>query len=272
MNTHNISGKGQEAVRADAFEEFIVQAKPHVLRNIGELCPRLDALSQWIAPDDFLGLLGCTLVEDTYTELLAWALWPPQQPQVALAAQRAWLKALGFHVEIHAAARPHTQFGTADGIPDLVLDYRPEKFLVVVEAKTVTEEHCSPSGEMQTISYPAAVRSQLGLPSDYPTAMVFLTTTGTAATSPDAINTTYVDLVMTLALALPLEDIPPNLRHNYFLLFTHLLTHATPDGTNAAKGIVILKDLLESGSDEETLIAHLRDVKPALDVLAVGET
>lgn len=266
-----------ELKRIPDFNSFLTAARPlvvgHVQQEIAVLRPQIDCICQWLVPDDLLALAGLSRVEDAYTELLAWALCSPKQENVALICQRAWLKTLGIVETIQAAVCPQTQLITADGRPDLILDYRDDGFVVAVEAKTGSDEHETPGGGMQSVTYPDAVRSALNLPPGFPVRMVFLTPSGTAAENPQAINTTYAQFVLALALSLPLNCLPPHLRWSYSMLFTHMLGNAAPEG-NAASGIQALKRLSDAGTpaSEADVLDKLTGIKPGLTALRGVQT
>ena len=176
------------------FRSFVEAARPLLLETIrdqlGVIQEALQCLRPWLLEDrfDLLRVARLTGAEDPYTELLAWAIDPATDSAIGAACQRDWLASLGITEAMGlGAARPMTQFATDDGIPDMVLNY-PD-LLVVVEAKTGTAEHATPlSGEMQTHSYPAAVRRRIGRPSDFSTTTVFLTLDGSEATNGEAIR------------------------------------------------------------------------------------
>lgn len=74
-------------------------------------------------------------------------------------------------------------------------------FTVVVEAKTGSEEHPPPSGELQTLAYPEAVRYRLNLHPDHQLYIVFLTPERRPAANPKAILTTYYEFATRSSLS-----------------------------------------------------------------------
>ena len=176
------------------FESFIAQAKPIVVQQIPATLradrPQLANLCRWVVPQscDILAVAGRSGHEDRYTNLIAWMLWPEGKPELALRCQKAWLKSLGHHkiaMQMKKGIKPVRQFVTKNGRPDMVMHFQQPDFILIVEAKTDTEEHETPMNDRQTQTYPASVREKLGLPKNHPGAMVFLTRDGR-----DAVNST----------------------------------------------------------------------------------
>jgi hypothetical protein len=272
--------KHQQGVTFQRFKEFIANAKPVV---VGELVPKLAALRprikcvcDWLVPDDLLAVAGLSYVENAYIELLSWALRPRGQDDIALVCQKAWLSSLRISEAsaIQEPCDPQTQVTTKEGRPDLVLDYRQAGLVVVVEAKTGSDEHETTSGEKQTVTYPQAVRTRLGLPDTCVVKMVFLTPSGTSAENPSATNTTYAQFVMSLAEALSQYSLSPSLKSSYSMLFTHLLAHAAPNGTDAATAMLDLGQFMgthEGNVSEDALLGILGNIRPALEVLTIGD-
>jgi len=258
-------GPPRLATPVSEFSSFIEAAKPLVagpLRSaVAALGPRIAALSPWLTEHDLLAVAGRTYDEDAYTELLAWAIAPETHPPTALRRQVAWLRSMGLPQPI-APAKPRTQVDTDDGIPDLVLDYGD--FTLVVEAKTGSHEHETPtSGSMQTISYPEAVRRRLGLSPSKAVHVAFLTPDRKRAANENAVLTTYLDFTLALADALRDEDLNPDLRAMFKMLFTHFATRAVPFGVEGAtvlRGAVswLTEALLV---DDGVLLSRLGDVR-----------
>lgn len=206
-----------------AFEQFIVRARPLLVARVKGLISaireRAALAARWLVRDDLLSIAGFGSAEDPYTELMAWALRPSTHPDSAWLRQHAWLKQLGLveRVSCAGACEPETQVVFEDGRPDLVMQFGG--FEVVVEAKTGTAEHRTPSGEMQTHAYKRSEE----------TAVVFITPDRREAASESAIVTTFSEFVFCLAEAV--EQCPPcnETLAAFKMLFTHFLTHAPVD-------------------------------------------
>jgi len=228
------------------FKQFIEQARPLVIGEltnaISKIRPRLEQMRPWLVNHDLLTVAGASFVEDAYTELVAWSLYPQGNPDVALVCQQAWLSSLGISgaASIQTPTIPHTQFVAKGGRPDIVMDYRDDGFVVVVELKTGSEEHETPRGGMQTEAYPRLVRKSLALPDQFRVEMVFLTPSGILAASEEAINTTYHQFVVSLASAVAGRTLPPAIHWSYCTIFSHLLKHASPGGID---GVSILRSV-----------------------------
>lgn len=198
----------------------------------------LEELCRWIVtPEaDVFSAAGLAGNEVACTRLVSWMLHPPNEPQIALLCQRAWLSKLGrrdIGNKLKAPAVPALELHTEDGRADLVLDFERPDYLLIVEAKLGTEEHETPSGSWQTAAYPAAVRARLGLPPDHPGDLVFLTPNGQEGEDANAIAATYEGLIT--AVTSTLGSLPPSglsqeLRWAYAAISTHLLNQAAPSG------------------------------------------
>jgi hypothetical protein len=141
-------------------------------------------------------------------------------------------------LDFRKAARLISQFVTDDGIPDLILEY--EKFVIVMEAKTGTDEHPTPSShQLQTVSYPVAVRRKRGLRPDVAVYMVFITPECRRAANPEAINTSYAELAGALLSKLDRNVLPVELQYLFGLIFTHFMSSAVPD-------VVDVKEVIEN--------------------------
>jgi len=239
------------------FQSFIEEATPLAVQTIRETLranqTRLEKLCRWIVPEscDILTVSGLRGDEDPYTNLIAWMLFP-SDPKIALICQRAWLEAIGLSSlakAITGPTEPKTQFVTDDGRPDLVMHFRKPDFVLIVEAKTATEEHATPNSQWQTEGYPAAVRRKLCLSADHPGAMIFLTPDGREAASADAIVTTYEVLVTAIAESLSPEELSPHLRSAYAQVITNVLTHAAHGGSNRALALQKLNQYLSDEVD-----------------------
>jgi hypothetical protein len=148
------------------FRSFIGGALPIVVSKIKCMMPRIagraELAQRWIVRHDLLQVANFGFVEDSWTELMAWALAPATHPETSVKRQKAWLKAMGLDEDIceTVACIPQSQFVTDDGVPDLVLHF--DKSTVVVEAKTGSAEHPAPSSKKwQTVAYRESVRRAL---------------------------------------------------------------------------------------------------------------
>jgi hypothetical protein len=233
--------------RLSEFRQFIQVARPLLLHDLptrlSALRPSLDCIRRWLLPQgyDLLKEAGMTFDENAYTNLMAWSLRPSTHPATALQRQTAWLSALSIPGvdDLQQAADPLVRCRTADGAPDMVLRY--DRLVVVIEAKTGTEEHPTPSGAPQSIAYPRAVRHHLGITTDVPVHLIFLTADGTAPASPDGVQATYLGFAAALAAGLAAADLPEDLRHLFRLWITHLATCAVPADLDIRR---ILTDVL----------------------------
>lgn len=172
------------------FRFFLAEAEPIVIHQIRNTLQahrgRLKNLNGVLLENtcDILAAAGISGDENRYTKLMAWMLWPEGKPELALRFQKAWLQALGQHKiarRLKKAVKPETQKPTKNGCLDMVIDFRQPNFVLIVEAKTGTEEHETPSGEMQTKAYPAALRRSLNLRYNHPIKVVFITSDGRKA-------------------------------------------------------------------------------------------
>ena len=145
------------------------------------------------------------------------------------------------------------------------MHFRQPNFILIIEAKTGTEEHEAPNGEWQTQAYPAAVRKRLRLPRDHPGALVFLTPDGRQAVNSKAIVSTYELLVTVIAASLSPDEISHNLRWAYSTVITHFLTHAAHNGTDKIKAIRLLENysLLGPGAlSKDQILENLSTLGP----------
>lgn len=234
------------------FRFFLDKAEPIAIHHIRDVLKanrsRLKNLNGVLLEDtcDILAAAGLSGDEDRYTKLMAWMLWPEGKPELALRIQKAWLKALGLNniaKQLKKAVKPETQKLTKNGRLDMVFDFRKPNIVLIVEAKTGSEEHEAPSGEMQTIAYPAAFRRSLKLRYNHPIEVVFLTPDGRKAANSKAICTTYEKFVM--AVADSIENISLGLRWAYSFAITHLLEHAVSEGTGS---LSIIRRIVKRGS------------------------
>jgi hypothetical protein len=218
-----------------------------------------------------LSVAGRAGVEDAYTELIGWMLNPPGHPWVALRCQRALLNTLKLDGKtLVEPVRPQTQFVTANSRPDLVMHFEQLEFVLVVEAKTRSDEHETHGGVMQTVAYADDVLRTLGLATlglapIYRAEIAYLTPSGVDAENPKAIPITYLDLVGTFGLELRPDELPADLRWSYATIFTHFLASAAPDGVDVAEALRRVSDTA-SGSkktlDEGTILSNLGGFGP----------
>lgn len=206
------------------LQDFLREAGPivvnPVLRRWDEISMELTTLRRWRVEHDLLGTIAH--LEDSYTELVAWALHPQTDCASAEMRQRSWLNTLSIDWRDSTPAIPVTQLLTSDGIPDLVLSYQRQT--VVVEVKKWSDEHETPSGMSQTLAYPAAVRKTLALGADHDIYMVFLTPMGCSAANPDAVTSSFCQFAVGIAKGLVGANISPELRIAFGMLITHLAT------------------------------------------------
>ena len=266
-------------MNSQQFLAWIREARPLLAQklrvSLAACRGRFKPFSEWLTPDspDLLTVAGLSGFEDPYTELLAWALNPPGGPVLALRMQKAWLTCLGISEagQMTKPASVNTQVVTVDGRPDLVLFCDELQFLVVVEAKTFSPEHQTPSGRMQTVAYPAAVRKHLRLASDTTTYMVFLTLDGSAAADEKTISTTYADFVKALTAEVPPSELANvYLRWNYSTIFTHLLAQTSPGDRNSVdllREAEVLAASVENNFDDEVILDNLEAITAAAGIV-----
>lgn len=263
------------------FSSFIEKAKPIVVQSIREILQAhrdlLKTITRWLVPEssDILAVAGLSGAEDPYTKLIAWMLWPEGRPDLALCLQKAWIEALGLPeiaMQLKKAVEPQPQFKTQDGRPDMVMHFQQPAFVLIVEAKTGTEEHETPESDSQTQAYADAVLKTLKLPEDYNKKMVFLTRDGMEAADPNAINTTYGVLVTAIAGNLSRDQIDEDLRWAYSIVLTHFLTHAVGDGTVQTSAMRLLKNFeLDPGAlSDEQILKNLGILGPLCRALQQG--
>lgn len=252
----------------DEFRSFVESARPLLLKSVHDrldvIQEALRSLEPWLLEDrhDLLRVAQLTSAEDPYTELLAWAIDPNTDPSIGAACQRGWLASLGITVAATLdPVSPVTQFSTDDGIPDLVLHF--PKLLVVVEAKTGTGEHPTPSGIMQTIAYPDAVRRRLGKPSDFVTEVVYLTLDRSQARNDNAIRTSYFELAVSLAKTLNGLEVPGDIKSLYKLIISHFATQTATLGVDVRE----LLFLTDERPNQDRVIEHVTSLTHILHLL-----
>lgn len=227
---------------------------------------RLNPILKCLPKDhvDVLAIAGLQADEDRYTNLIAWMLTPHAvDPTLAENLQKNWLDSIGIEVsDLTFPAEVSTQVVTDDGIPDLILRF-PER-LVIVEAKTISEEHPTPSGLMQTFAYPAAMRRYDRLPDEFPVDVAFLTMDRSKPANSFAHATTYMDFCLS-ALYVLNDDVGNDLRTSWHSIVYHFLNHATPEGLD----VPIVLQQLERNNWRVTsdLMARIDDVTTLLTLI-----
>lgn len=244
---------------SDRLGAFLVQAKRFVVEPTRlqwqRLKPQLDTLSPWYTNCDLLDSI--VSLEDSYTELIAWALRPGVHPESAQLRQRNWVASLGIDWANDDPAEPCTQMWTNDGIPDLVLQFRTQT--IVIEVKTHSQEHSTPYGKYQTVAYPDAVRATLRLGPEHPVHIVFLTPDSRPAENADAICTSFARFAVVLAKTLADIDLPDNFRVLVGMVITLLSTLGSP-----------IKNMVgwRTDIDDALLIQHIGDISLVTRLLA----
>jgi hypothetical protein len=239
---------------AARYRVFVERAVPLAIgearRTVEELLPVAGKLTSWKAPLDVVSVAGGELSETVYTELLAWAFSPPGHPELALACQRSYLRHLVPELELDMPLRVDEQVWTDDGVPDIVL--HGNGHLHVIEAKTVSSEHATPSGEMQTVAYARWVPAEVAPSTLQYRSLIFLTLGGQAACNEAAICSTWLEVALCLADALETVDVSPDLRGTYAAIVTHWVRHATPGDVDAFDTFESLA-ALHGASDRDVL-------------------
>lgn len=215
------------------FRDFLKHAQTAIGRS---LSGPLERLRQATSPltclldhqsVDLLEIAGIQGSEDRYTNLIAWMLSPETHDKFAEQLQYQWLRGIGIpELQEGSVGQVMTQVVTNDGIPDLILRF-PNR-VVIVEAKTGSEEHPTPSGAMQTVAYPSAVRRLWSLPMDHPIDVVFLTLNRARPANAEAFATSYMDFCMVAAGVLQQVDVPTPIHQACDLILQHFLQYATP--------------------------------------------
>lgn len=246
------------------YSEFTNKAKDIFLNQIQSLLPDigpiLTMVHPWLVSTDILSTAGIVYNENAYIKLIAWVLDPRTHLVSASIRQRAWLESIiPVSIELIEPVIPVLQFSTDDGVPDLVLRYN--SFIVVIEAKTGSEEHSTPlTGLPQTVAYPAAVLRKYGLAKDFPVYIAFITPDGRKSANLDAINTTYVEFCCAIMKNLKIDVLPDELQFTFSLIFTHFLTCAIPEGINLRPLIEQYEHLDQKKYDEITLLSNFASI------------
>jgi hypothetical protein len=237
------------------------------------LAERAALAGRWIVRHDLLSVAGSRLVENSYTELMEWALRPATHPASAERRQRSWLRAVGLDDSIcgSGACIPQTQLVTDDGIPDLVLRF--ENSTVVVEAKTWSAEHAAPSQKPQTVAYEGSVRRTLELDVDHRVEVVFITPSRREAKNQKAKATSFVDFAFALASALDREEMPADTRAAYAMLFTHFLSSPNTTSVSGPEviGSVLAWSTQPDWSSDEQILRRMDYLLQAIGILMPEE-
>lgn len=260
-----------------AFMTFTKHATPLAVATVTKLLPllarRASLARRWVADHDLLDVAGLAYAENPYIELLAWALRRDTHPASAVARQRAWIATLNLAPEpvVEQAVVPVTQFVTEDGRPDLLLHY--PNAVVVVEVKTGSDEHETPSGLSQTEAYAPSVARILRLTGSTHVHVVFLTPGRERPINPAAAPASFVEFVLAVASALETCDVPSGTAAAFQMLFTHLLANASPISGGVPELIHMVAEWsLEAGWTDPNLVAkRLPDLMRACQLLLPGE-
>ncbi len=217
----------QSRPKTESFRSFVEEATKCLtrqavchaqqLRNVAEIACR------WRVEHDLVSVIGATSIENSYTRLIAWALDPSTHPPTALLRQQALLQHVGIENRINRPVLPQPWLATEDGIPDLVFAF--DDFTLVIEAKTGTAEHATPSGRMQTYAYADAVLRRLQREARQ-VEVIFLTLDNAAAANPAARSASFFGVVLSLAEALERQQVPADLRVAFGIVLTHFVRHA----------------------------------------------
>lgn len=251
----------------EKFEHFLGQCFSTIeetLRVPLELAKiRLQPILRYLPQNhvDILAVAGLQADEDRYTNLIDWMLTSRSNlPALAKDLQKNWLESVGIKVtDLTFPAEVSTQIVTDDGIPDLIMRF-PER-LVIVEAKTISVEHPTPSGLMQTIAYPAAMRRYDRLEESFPIDVIFLTMDRSKPSNSNAYATTYIDFCLS-ALTVLNDDTSDELRASWSSIAFHFLNHATPESVDVIQTLQALEkthwkvtpDLMARIDDVTTLL------------------
>ena len=260
-----------EEPHVENFEKFLGQCYSTIeetYRAPLELARiRLNPILKYLPENnvDVLAIAGLQADEDRYTNLTAWMLTPHSiHPALADELQKNWLDSIGIEVsDLTFPAEVSTQVVTDDGIPDLILRF-PER-LVIVEAKTISGEHPTPSGLMQTFAYPAAMRRYDRLPETFPVDIAFLTMDRSKPANSVAHATTYIDFCLSALTVLDENDISEELRASWHSIVYHFLNHATPQDLDVFR---VLQELEKNNwRVTSDLMARIDDVTTLLTLI-----
>lgn len=237
-----VTRAGELAPRPDAsrvpdeFREFVARATPLVVARVARQLDmwgrRIEALRRVRLRHDLLDVARVTGDELAYTEMLRWLLSVETHAPSALRRQRALLgevRRCGASFDpdlLREACEPQTNFAIAGhGIVDLVL--AAPRFVLAVETKTGTEEHETPAGTPQTVSYEEGLRRSLQLTADTPIAVVLLAPERRTPENPRATAMTFLDVAGAFAEAFDDLDLDAETAWALRAVLTHLVDHAT---------------------------------------------
>jgi hypothetical protein len=265
------------------FSSFSEKARKIVVQQVRqafedpELIRRFKNLSRWLLlpPMDILERVGISELEDKYTRLITWMLFPPGRPDLALRIQRSWYASLRLPIsgKIEQAAEPDEQHATKEGRPDIVLRYQRPQHTVIVEAKINSAEHETPKKIPQTFSYPATLREELKLPAEHEISMVFLTADNQLAENPDAISTSYEVLLNSIASELSPSEIPFDLRAAFSMIITHIFTHAALRSVEKANRLQSVAHFMSGGLsslDDDKVLSEVGILGPFSRIIREG--
>jgi hypothetical protein len=245
------------------FAAFVEEARRLLvvpLRKKWEaLQPQLVVLQRWITDCDLL--VRVVTGENSYTELIAWALSPATNLQTAEVLQRSLLAGLNIDWQPAVPVEPNTQVWTVDGTLDLLLPFTPHP--VVIEVKTESDEHPAPSGKAQTFAYPDAARKKLGLGLQDPVHMVFLTPDGREAENPRAICQSFARFALLIAKGLEQVEVPDHLRSPFGMVITILARYCMPSIDDVSRW--------QSNMPDGQLIGRIGDISLMTNLLLGGE-
>lgn len=258
----------------EQFRQFVARARPLVTERarvyVREFAPVAACVERWLVDVDLLDIADCSMDEDRYTELLAWALSQTVEPRAALACQNALFDAAGLHIRVDHPMKVDPQLPTFEGVvPDLVL--HDDRHLVVVEAKTNSKEHVAgQTGGMQTVVYADIARRSLGLRAAVVDHTVFLTAGGDEPASPKAHAVTYARLAMGFARSLEPEGMPPDVNFVYATIITHWLEQTSWAGRAVRQACRDAQGWL--GASDAALLRDLDTIHQLQEAWPLGET
>jgi hypothetical protein len=261
------------------FKHFVLHALPNFVENIKRMLPlmaeRAALAERWLVNHDLLHVANFGFVEDSWTELMAWAIDPATHPATADKRQKAWLKAMELDENIcnPMACTPKSQFVTDDGIPDLILQF--ENTTLVVEAKTGSAEHVTPSSKKwQTFAYRESVHRKLNLPPEHKIEVVFITPNRRQAKDPQAKVTTFNEFVFAICGALDNQELPADTRAAYAMLFTHFLTQSVPSNASVRELVadIAFWSRQPDWLDQDQIVLHKDELLAAAQFLIPEKT
>ena len=232
--------QADEVSRADTtrqkFQSFVERGEEIILNdakaNVAELSRAAEIIRRSCTAHDLFHEARITGREDPTTELVRWLLAPSTHPKSALARQHTWLRTIGWSGALPAeAVEPKTQWATPEGpIADLIVNYNDR--VVVVEAKTWSQEHeAGSTGILQTLFYGSAAQKHFkGEPF-----VVFMTLDGRAARGSGA-PTTYAAVACAVTKALDefWDEMEFDTREAFRAVMVHLLRRGGPVDLEAA--------------------------------------